>query len=132
MKALTRGLVWFKSTDLRLSDHLPYINARQTCEHTRHVYVFNPIEFGFGSKGYVKSSNLKLKFLLECVNDVSQSLRQLGHELELFIGNPENLIHQYAKQHGIEKIFTYNEIADEEVQTLHKTIRVTSILYHHD
>lgn len=64
------GLVWFKSTDLRLRDNPVLTVAHAECSTVTHLYVFDPFWFSSTRHGFQRCAYYRSKFLLESVADL--------------------------------------------------------------
>ncbi|KAJ3019157.1 UNVERIFIED_CONTAM: (6-4)DNA photolyase [Siphonaria sp. JEL0065] len=73
-----------------------------------------------------------LKFFLECVEDLDQSLHARGSRLVVLMGDPVDLIPKYAKEWGVSRIChetdtgRYGSVRDEKVKT---AVSVLSIAF---
>ncbi|MFN3394058.1 MAG: deoxyribodipyrimidine photo-lyase, partial [Candidatus Thermochlorobacter sp.] len=91
-----KTLVWFRN-DLRLHDHEALTRALAESSDVLLLYCFDERQFGTLSSGFAKTGKFRAKFLLECVADLRQSIRERGGELLVRIGKPEEIIASLAK-----------------------------------
>ncbi|MFG6107255.1 DASH family cryptochrome [Leptothoe sp. EHU-05/26/07-4] len=108
------NLVWYRN-DLRLHDHEPIFRALQEDTQVIPVYCFDPRHFSTTSFGFPKTGAFRGQFLLESVADLRHSLKQLGSNLIVRYGLPEDVIPQLARQFNIKAVFCHHEVTAEEV-----------------
>ena len=112
------GIVWFRG-DLRLHDNEALTKAQGESTSLLSVYCFDPREYGRSPQGYDKTGPYRAQFLIEAVNDLRNRLRQLGGELLVRLGKPEDVIPEVARKVGAAKVFCHSEATSEDnlVQT---------------
>lgn len=110
-----RSIVWFK-TDLRLHDNETLVRAIEQSREVIPVYCFDESHFKQTEYGFKKTGYFRAKFLLESLHDLDQNLRALGSGLVVLRGKPHQEIAKYAKQQGVQKVFSKKEVAYEEKQ----------------
>ncbi|MFM7424093.1 MAG: DASH family cryptochrome [Elainella sp.] len=108
-----RILVWYR-TDLRLHDHEPLHRALQQNATVIPVYCFDPRQFGQTSFGFPKTGAFRAQFLQESVAELRQSLRELGSDLIIRVGLPEQILPDLVAQLQISAIHSHREITAEE------------------
>lgn len=108
-------LLWYRR-DLRLHDHNPLDDALQQQAQIIPCYCFDPREFGKTSLGFPKTGNFRGQFLRESVADLRQSLVQLGSNLVIRRGKPEEIIPKFCKDHGIGAVYWHGEVTAEEIR----------------
>ena len=110
------SILWFRN-DLRLHDNESLINAISSSDNILPVYVFDSrIFLGKTSFGFSKTGKFRTKFLLESVESLQASLRNLGSDLIIRIGEPEEEIFKIAKQIKSCGVFCNRERTSEEVR----------------
>jgi deoxyribodipyrimidine photo-lyase len=120
---MKNGLVWFKSNDLRLLDNRPLFHAHEKCEHVDHIYIFDPSEFQIvdhDNEINFKTSKCavrRFKFICECIQDLNDNLIQKNSKLNLFIGEPKNIIPYFINLCGIDDIFYHLDVTSNELAT---------------
>jgi deoxyribodipyrimidine photo-lyase len=119
-----RVIVWFRN-DLRVHDHAPLFYASQKSEEVIPVYCVDPRLFGKSLLGMSKIGSLRAKFLKEAVDNLKTILQQIGGNLVILQGNPEEVIPDFALANNAEAIFYSEEVTQEETkveQQLEKNI----------
>ena len=111
-----RVIVWFRQ-DLRLHDNEALTDALKSAEEIIPVYVFDERVFkGKTRFGFPKTEKFRAQFIIESVIDLQTSLRQLGSELVIRIGKPEDEIFTIARQIKSSWVFCNRERTEEEVK----------------
>lgn len=113
-----RVVVWFRN-DLRMHDNASLFYASQKFEEVIPVYCFDERQFGQVRLGLPKTGVHRVKFLIESVNDLKNSLSEVGSDLLVLFGNPEELVVSLAEKLQASAIFFSEEIADEEKSVEH-------------
>ena len=78
-------MVWFK-TNLRVKDNLPLIEAIAHNDEVIPVYIFDPMIFEQTKYQTKKMGLFRLKFLLECLEELNQALIEKGTHLVIIQG----------------------------------------------
>lgn len=123
-------LLWLRN-DLRLLDNplLHHPSVREA-PAVLPVLCLDPRHFGPNAAlhprwskapALMKTGVLRARFLLEAAQDLQRSLRQLGSDLLLVRGRPEDILPKLAGALGAQaggpvQVLTQKEVADEEVQ----------------
>ena len=124
LKAIAKnraGIVWFKQTDMRIRDHLPLAKAHTECEKVDHLFVFDPRHYKDTKRGNLKANMRRLRFQVECLNDVCSSLKKVGCSMTVLLGEPEVVISDYAKANKISagtQVYCYDDVGHEETKVL--------------
>lgn len=108
-------IVWFK-TDLRIYDNETLAKAAQS-GNILPVYILDDRHFGLTEFGFQKTGNIRLKFLVESLEDLDRNLRARGSGLLVRRGKPEEVLPQLAKEYKAKKVLVKKEVAFEEKQT---------------
>jgi deoxyribodipyrimidine photo-lyase len=124
-----RIVYWFRN-DLRLNDNEAFLTATLTAKEIVPVYVFDPRLFNNTKLGFRRTSALRAQFLIECVTDLRNRLREKGSDLLIRVGEPEKIVAQLAELHQADYVYTSKEIAPEETRiesSLSKHLKVNNI-----
>ncbi|MGM9474867.1 DASH family cryptochrome [Pedobacter sp. GSP4] len=106
-------LVWFRN-DLRLHDNEMLVEAIAKSDSILPVYILDPRFFGETKYGTLKTGNIRAQFILESVLGLRSSLKQIGGNLLIAEGNPEDIIPQLAQEYEITEVYHHREVAREE------------------
>lgn len=108
-----RILIWYR-TDLRLHDHEPLHAALKTGATVIPLYCFDPRHFEQTSFGFPKTGAYRAQFLIESVEDLRQSWRSLGSDLLVRFAKPEAVIPDLVKSLGITDVYYHSDVTTEE------------------
>ncbi len=106
-------LVWFRN-DLRLHDNEMLVEAIAKSDSILPVYILDRRSFGETKYGTLKTGNIRAQFILESVLGLRNSLKQIGGNLLIAEGNPEDIIPQLAQEYEITEVYHHREVAREE------------------
>jgi deoxyribodipyrimidine photo-lyase len=106
-------LVWFRN-DLRVHDNEILLEATRKADKILPVYCFDPFYFKTNPSGHPKIGNFRARFLLESVADLRTTLRQMGGDLIIRIGNPAEILPLLAEEYQVNEVYHHREVADEE------------------
>ena len=106
-------LVWFRN-DLRVHDNEILLEAVKRSEQIVPVYCFDPRYFELTRYGTRKTGALRTRFLLESVASLRESLKQLGGELVIRTGKPENILPEICDSYGVTEVYHHREVASLE------------------
>ncbi|MDJ0677716.1 MAG: DASH family cryptochrome [Calothrix sp. MO_167.B42] len=109
-----RILIWYRH-DLRLQDHEPMYRAIEQKAQVIPVYCFDERQFGKTSFGFPKTGAFRAQFLLESVADLRNSLLELGSNLVVRRGFPEEIIPSLAQELEISAVYFHGEVTSEEL-----------------
>ncbi|MGD1849662.1 MAG: deoxyribodipyrimidine photo-lyase, partial [Cyanophyceae cyanobacterium] len=112
---LPAKIVWFRN-DLRVADCAPLLNASRTQSLVIPVYCFDLRHFGKTAFGFDKTGPFRAKFLLESVEDLRRSLQNLGSNLVIRWGKPEEIIPDLVQHTNADAIYCHKEVTHEETQ----------------
>ena len=107
-------LIWYRH-DLRLHDHEALGQALKENAQIIPVYCFDPRQFAKTSFGFPKTGGFRAQFLLESVADLRNSFLQLGSNLVLRRGFPEEIIPSLARELKIYAVYFQGEATSEEL-----------------
>jgi len=106
-------LVWFRN-DLRLHDNEMLVEAIAKSDSILPVYILDHRLFGETKYGTLKTGNIRAQFILESVLGLRASLKQIGGNLLIAAGNPEDIIPQLVQEYEITEVYHHREVAREE------------------
>ncbi|KAJ3107138.1 hypothetical protein HDU97_004831 [Phlyctochytrium planicorne] len=99
-----KALVWFR-LNLRLHDNEALVNAIKA--NPAHVFPVFTIDPHYATR--VRVGIRRWQFLLECLKDLDQSLRNIGSRLLVCRGNPAELFPHLFKEWGITSLYMMAE-----------------------
>ncbi|ALL04537.1 deoxyribodipyrimidine photolyase [Pedobacter sp. PACM 27299] len=108
-----RILVWFRN-DLRLHDNEMLVEALAKSESILPVYFFDPQYFHETRFETLKTGIHRAKFLLESVAALRLSFQQLGGDILLIQGSPEEFMTKLLEDFDISEVYHHREVAPEE------------------
>ncbi|QDV04968.1 Cryptochrome DASH [Planctomycetes bacterium Poly30] len=133
--------VWYRQ-DLRVADH-PALTA--AAEEARRlgtgllgVYCFEDREFERAPlQGWPRTGAFRARFLLESVEELRATLRQLGSDLIVRRGSPARVLEQLALETGLQRIDFHRLMGTEERQVEDELRRALEsagvhVVSHHD
>ncbi|MGI4022937.1 MAG: DASH family cryptochrome [Janthinobacterium lividum] len=106
-------LVWFRN-DLRVHDNEVLTEAVNKADAIVPVYCFDPFYYRHTSFNTQKIGNFRARFISESVADLRQSLKNLGGELIVRMGDPTVIIPELAQQYQVTEVYHHREVAFEE------------------
>jgi deoxyribodipyrimidine photo-lyase len=110
-----KTLVWFRN-DLRIHDHQPLIEALKKSECIIPVFCIDPRWQESTPLGTLKVGFHRFQFLLESLTDLKKNFQELGGDLLIKTGKPEELIPQICVEYGVQAVYAFKEVASEEVR----------------
>ncbi len=111
-----RVIVWFRN-DLRLQDNEALYSACQEADSIIPVYCFDVRHFRKTQLyGFPKTGIHRAKCLIETVRDLRLSLKEIGGDLIVAYGKPEEIIYSLAKYHEVDAVYCQEEVCSEEIQ----------------
>ncbi|OWY25017.1 DASH family cryptochrome [Sphingobacteriales bacterium UPWRP_1] len=106
-------IVWFRN-DLRIRDNEALYKAVQDAQTVIPVYCIDPRMFAQTPFGFTKTGPFRAQFLLQSLHDLRFALRDLGADLVVKTGKPEEIIFALAKYHQAKAVYCHQEATDEE------------------
>lgn len=106
-------LVWFRN-DLRLHDNEMLVEAIAKSDAILPVYILDHRSFGETKYGSLKTGNIRAQFILESVLGLRNALKQIGGNLLIAEGKPEDIILQLVQEYEITEVYHHREVAREE------------------
>jgi deoxyribodipyrimidine photo-lyase len=113
------ALVWFRN-DLRTRDHEPLARADADADRVIPVYCLDPRHFGTTRWGLEKTGAHRARFLLESLADLRAGLRDLGGDLVVRRGRPEDVIPDLVRRTGATAVYAHEEPMSEERTVEHR------------
>lgn len=136
-------IVWLRN-DLRLHDNETLHAALAKADRVLPVYCFDPRQFGTTNLGFPKTGTHRARFLLDTVRDLQLRMQDIGGNLVVRTGKPEEIIFGLAKHYKATAVYCQQEATDEEVsieETLDRHLHTIGLrltyfwghtLYHYD
>ncbi|MEO2192347.1 MAG: deoxyribodipyrimidine photo-lyase [bacterium] len=110
------GIVWYRN-DLRVHDHEAMMKANGGCTSVLPVYCFDPREYVQRARGrYQKTGPYRAGFTIDAVEDLRGRLREMGSDLMVVVGKPEEVIPGLAKRIGATAVYCHTEVTYEETK----------------
>lgn len=106
-------LIWFRN-DLRIHDNEILIEAVKRAEKVIPVYCFDPRYFTETKFGTKRTGLFRARFLLESVTALRRSLRELGGDLVIRTGKPEDVFPEICSRYKVREVYHHREVAPEE------------------
>jgi deoxyribodipyrimidine photo-lyase len=111
-----RAIVWFRQ-DLRIHDNEAIQVALRNAEELIPVYVFDERIFkGETRYGFAKTGVHRARFIIESVLNLRKKLRELGSDLVIRVGKPEDILFEMATTLKASWVICNRERTDEEVK----------------
>ncbi|WP_316811229.1 DASH family cryptochrome [Pedobacter heparinus] len=108
-------LVWFRN-DLRLHDNEMLVEAIAKSDSILPVYFFDPRYFENTRFETAKTGVLRSMFLLESILSLRKAFQQLGGDILLVQGKPEDKIRELVTQFEIAEVYHHREVGPEETE----------------
>ncbi|XP_063777881.1 cryptochrome DASH [Pseudophryne corroboree] len=117
MSIPAKVIICLLRNDLRFHDNEVLLWAHRNADHIIPLYCFDPRHYlGTHNYNFPKTGPHRLKFLLESVQDLRDTLKKKGSNLLLRRGNPEDVIHDLLKQVGpVSAVALQEEVTREEL-----------------
>lgn len=112
---MSAGIIWFRN-DLRVEDNVVLDKALKIADKIYPVYIFNPKEYANNELGFPKVGPHRMRFIIEAVHDLRQSLQKLGSNIIVRIGEPVKIISELAQEVGAKYVFAGKEATSDEVR----------------
>ena len=119
------NIVWFKR-DLRINDHAPLLNASRQAAPIIPLYIVEPDYWE-----QPDASRRHWHFIHDCLFDLNISLRELGQQLIIKVGDACEVIKNLHLEHNIDRLYTHEETGnlwsyhrDKAIQNLCDNINI--------
>lgn len=110
-----RAIVWFRN-DLRIHDNEALTEALRMADEVIPVYIFDERVFLEHTRfGFRKTGLFRAKFIIESVKNLRSNLQELGSDLVVRLGQPEEILFHLANQTQSSWVFCNRERTSEEV-----------------
>lgn len=106
-------LLWLRN-DLRLHDHEPLHTAVTDGARVVLLYCVDPRHFRTLDGGWPKTGPFRARFLIESLHALREAAREIGGELVVCSGAPEQVVPEVAASSGATHVFWHQEFAPEE------------------
>ncbi|WP_317132015.1 DASH family cryptochrome [Pareuzebyella sediminis] len=113
-------IIWFRN-DLRVSDNQ---TLKIACERQNifGVYCFDPRFFERNAFGFKRTEKFRAKFLIETVNALRASLKQLNISLLVYHEKPEEILPRLVRLHKSKTIYLQKEWTRDE-KIIYNTVK---------
>jgi len=108
-------LVWFRN-DLRLHDNEMLVEAIAKSDEILPVFCFDPRQFEHTRYHTIKTGAIRARFLIESVSDLRNSFKNLGGDILILNGKPEELLPELVSKYDIAEVYHHREVASEETE----------------
>lgn len=106
--------IWFRN-DLRVHDHGPLLDAVRRGGNLACIYVLDPRHFEATRElGVPRTGAHRARFLIESLADLRTRLQELGNDLVIARGRPEEVLPVLARAHGLQSIAYHARVGTEE------------------
>jgi deoxyribodipyrimidine photo-lyase len=121
---------WFRN-DLRLHDNEGLYRAYEDAEVVLPVFVFDPRSLEpLPDISVPKAGPHRVRFLLESLHNLRESLRKQGSDLIIRVDDPIKAITELVEQHKVAAVYAGQEATSEEVdleQQLEKRLKTAGV-----
>ena len=108
-----KTLIWYRN-DLRIEDHEPFVRASEEGQVAA-LYCFDPRQFEELDYGFSKTGSIRAQFLIESIQALREKLREMGGDLLVRLGKPEDIIPGLVDEFKIDQLFYHAEVTSEEI-----------------
>lgn len=129
MAAYNNRIIVLFRNDLRISDN-PVLHAAVTGASSNQrsevicLYCFDPRMFGITKFNSQKTGVYRAQFLIESVSNLRKRLQDLGSNLLVAYGKPEDIISRLLMDERKTSVFLQGEVTYEEIQVEKKVEKV--------
>jgi deoxyribodipyrimidine photo-lyase len=108
-------LIWFRN-DLRIHDNEILFEAVERGDIVIPVYFFDPRYFRASDSGFRNTGISRAIFLRETVVSFKQSLQDMGADLLVFHGKPEDILGTLCAKYDVTEVYHHREVAQRETK----------------
>ena len=120
-------IVWHKCTDLRLHDNECLSLAHSDGLPVLHIFVFDPLWWRpLPLTGLVKTGPIRTRFLLECLEDLRESLAAHGQRLFCLRGPTARVFARITELVRVTKCYAFTEVCSQEQRIEREVGRILS------
>lgn len=118
-----RSILWYRQ-DLRIHDNEALYEAARWNNEVIPVYIFDPRVFmGRSRFGHTRMHPLRAQFIIESIVALRQSWKEMGSDLIVRVGKPEEEIFSLAQEFKTSLVFCNRERTRDEVMVQDKLER---------
>ena len=110
---MKKAIVWFRN-DLRVHDNEALYRASKKFDAVLPVYIIDEKRLNDSAYESAKTGSFRLKFLLESLAELNQTLVNLGSGLLIKIGDPAEELSKIVQDEKVDAIYAHKEPAYEE------------------
>uniref|UniRef100_A0A3B3ZN71 Cryptochrome DASH n=2 Tax=Periophthalmus magnuspinnatus TaxID=409849 RepID=A0A3B3ZN71_9GOBI len=119
-----RTIICLLRNDLRLHDNELFHWAQRHAEHVVPLYCFDPRHYeGTYNYNFPKTGPFRLRFLLDTIKDLRNTLVSKGSNLIVRQGKPEDVVADLIKQLGTVSTVAFHEEVTSEELTVEKNVK---------
>jgi deoxyribodipyrimidine photo-lyase len=107
------SIIWF-TTNLRIHDNKPLLEAIAHSDQILPVFILDKSNFESTQFGTKKMGDFRLKFLLESLDALDQSLKELGSGLYFEVGDTKEIITSLVEKYHVSSVYVTEPPAYEE------------------
>ncbi len=112
---MLKSYIYWINNDVRLLDNEIFDFLSKSGQNIYPVFCFDPRKFQINEYGFKKTGIFRAKFLIESVRDLKLKLKDIGSDLIVKIGKPEDIIFSLARYLKANRVFCQEEITSEEI-----------------
>jgi deoxyribodipyrimidine photo-lyase len=121
---MTKSIVYFRR-DLRVYDNMAMIEAIKNSSEIFCVFIFDPRQYQKKENEYFSCNSFQ--FLLESLEDLEKQLDKIGKRLNIFKGNPSEVLGYLFKELDIDQLYfnmdftPFSKLRDSEIVKVAET-----------
>ncbi|CAM4004625.1 DASH family cryptochrome [Pseudoalteromonas byunsanensis] len=110
---MSKALYWF-TQDLRLNDNEGVKWVAQTHKEVAFVYVIDPNWFAQKNYHHLRVGEHRWRFICQSLIDLNEHLSNLGHHLQLLVGEPSEKITEFVKTYSVDTLVLAHQFGVDE------------------